>query len=326
MVLSLGDPCGIGPEVVAKAWQALKDRADLSFCVVGDAAVLAAQDVPVACVAAIEDAHLPFSQALPVLNRPLGQAAIAGQPEGAHAPHIIDWIKTGVSLCRSGKARALITAPIAKSVLYAAGFKFPGHTEYLAELCREGEIVPQPVMMLTAKNLRVVLATIHTPLSAVPAALSVDHLAALGRITDTALKRDFAITAPRLVMAGLNPHAGEEGTIGREEIDILRPAVTQLQAEGIDIKGPFPADTLFHDEARQGYDAVLCMYHDQGLIPLKTLDFWSGVNITLGLPIVRTSPDHGTGFNIAGRGMARPDSLIAAIQAADQISQNRSGL
>lgn len=325
LVVSLGDPCGIGPEVVAKAWQALKNQGNLDFCVLGDAAVLAAQGVPVTPVTAVKEARLCFASALPVLDRRLSQAAIAGQPDSAHAPHIIDWIKTGVGLCLSGEARALVTAPIAKSVLYTAGFKFPGHTEYLAELCRDGDVVPQPVMMLTAKDLRVVLATIHTPLSAVPAELSIDHLVALGRITHAALRRDFAIAEPRLVMAGLNPHAGEDGTIGREEINILRPAVAQLHAEGIEISGPYPADTLFHDEARRGYDAALCMYHDQGLIPLKTLDFWSGVNITLGLPIVRTSPDHGTGFNIAGQGIARADSLIAAIETADRISQNRSG-
>jgi len=179
-------------------------------------------------------------------------------------------------------------------------------------------------MMLTAKDLRVVLATIHTPLRKVASSLTVAGLVELARITHEALIGDFGIAAPRLAMAGLNPHAGEDGTIGHEEIDILRPAAAQLQNESISIQGPFPADTLFHDEARAGYDAALCMYHDQGLIPLKTLDFWGGVNITLGLPIVRTSPDHGTGFNIAGKGIARVDSLLAAIRAADEISRNRA--
>ena len=322
--MSLGDPCGIGPELAAKVWTSLRDQTGLAFCVIGDAALLAAQDVPVLRVADVSEAHAHFAHALTVLDMPLSAPAVVGQPDSAHAPHIIEWIKVGVDLCLSGQARALVTCPIAKSVLYATGFKFPGHTEYLAELCRDGDTVPTPVMMLTAKDLRVVLATIHTPLRAVSAALSIEGLVELARITHTSLIRDFAIPHPRLVMAGLNPHAGEDGTIGREEIDILKPAINQLQNESVNIQGPFPADTLFHDEARADYDAALCMYHDQGLIPLKTLDFWGGVNITLGLPIVRTSPDHGTGFDIAGKGIARADSLLAAIRAADDISRNRT--
>ena len=322
--MSLGDPCGIGPELAAKAWTSLRDQTGLAFCVIGDAALMAAQGVPVVAIDDIAETHAHFASALPVLDLPLSAPVIAGQPDSAHAPHIITWIKAGVDLCLSGQARALITCPISKSILYTAGFKFPGHTEYLAELCREGDTVPTPVMMLTAKDLRVVLATIHTPLSAVPAALSIEGLVELARITNAALIRDFAIAAPRLVMAGLNPHAGENGTIGREEIDVLKPAISQLQNESIDIHGPFPADTLFHDEARSGYDAALCMYHDQGLIPLKTLDFWGGVNITLGLPIIRTSPDHGTGFDIAGKGVARADSLLAAIRTANDISRIRT--
>jgi 4-hydroxythreonine-4-phosphate dehydrogenase len=322
--MSLGDPCGIGPELAVKAWTSLRDQTGLAFCVLGDAALLAAQGVPIVRVADLFETAAHFAHALPVLDMPLSAPVIAGKPDSLHAPHIIDWIKAGVGLCLSGQARALITCPIAKSVLYATGFRFPGHTEYLAELCRNGDIVPTPVMMLTAKDLRVVLATIHAPLSAVPAALSIEGLVELARITNAALMRDFAIKQPRLVMAGLNPHAGEDGAIGREEIDILRPAINQLQNESINIRGPFPADTLFHDEARTGYDAALCLYHDQGLIPLKTLDFWGGVNITLGLPIVRTSPDHGTGFNITGKGIARADSLLAAIRAADDISRNRA--
>lgn len=324
LVLSLGDPSGIGPELTVKAWRALKDQAGLAFCVIGDARSLRDLDAPVAVIEDVDLASDIFEEAIPVLDQPLDIHAIPGKPDAAHARHIIGWIRTGVELCRAGKARGLVTAPIAKSVLYSAGFKFPGHTEYLAELCREGDGPAQmPVMMLTARDLRVVLATIHLPLKDVPQALSVDSVTEVARITYAALKRDFALVAPRIAMAGLNPHAGEDGTIGREEIEILIPAAERLRAEGIDVRGPLPADTLFHDEARAGYDTVLCMYHDQGLIPLKTLDFWSGVNITLGLPIVRTSPDHGTGFAIAGTGQARPDSLIAAIHAADTISRNR---
>ncbi len=325
LVISLGDPCGIGPEVVAKAWQALRSEPGLAFAVLGDANTLAAQGVAVARIADPAEACTHFANALPVLDRPLSQPAIPGQPDTAHAPHIIDWIRAGVSLCRQGSARGLVTAPIAKSVLYQTGFAFPGHTEFLAELCRPDNDAeaPQPVMMLTAQDLRVVLATIHLPLAQVPAALSGGHLARLAHITRDALIRDFSIDTPRLVLCGLNPHAGEDGTIGREEVDLLAPLVAELQAEGMDIRGPYPADTLFHEEARRGYDAAVCLYHDQGLIPLKTLDFWGGVNITLGLPIVRTSPDHGTGFNIAGKGVARADSFINAVRAADTISRNR---
>ena len=332
--MSLGDPAGTGPELAAKAWQALRDDdscdSGLAFAVIGDATLLTQQGIPVARIDDAEETAVVFPEALPVLDRPLSAAVTPGKPDTAHSRHIVAWIREGVALCKAGKARALVTCPIAKSVLYATGFKFPGHTEYLAELCKDAEgIVPHPVMMLTApdaanaSDLRVVLATIHLPLAEVPAAVSTPLLVQLARITHDALIRDFGIDAPRLAMAGLNPHAGEDGTIGREEIDILRPAVTALQNE-IDVCGPFPADTLFHEEARRGYDAVLCMYHDQGLIPLKTLDFWGGVNITLGLPIVRTSPDHGTGFAIAGRGVARADSLINAIRAADRIAANRS--
>lgn len=324
LVVSLGDPCGIGPEIVAAAWATVRHDRGLAFCVVGDAGVMADQGVPVGVIAHPSEAPGVFGVALPVIAHPLAVRPVAGQPNPAHAPHIIDWIKSGVGYCRYGSARGLVTAPIAKSVLYASGFSFPGHTEYLAELCRHGDApAPMPVMMLAAKDLRVVLATIHTPLAQVAARLSGEDVAQLTRITHAALIRDFNIDAPRLVMAGLNPHAGEDGAIGREEIDVLAPLVASLQAEGIDIRGPYPADSLFHDEARQGYDAAVCMYHDQGLIPLKTLDFWGGVNITLGLPIVRTSPDHGTGFGIAGQGVARADSFINALRMADTISRNR---
>lgn len=331
IVVSLGDPCGIGPEIVASAWQAVRNTPDLAFCVLGDANVLNRQGVAVARIDAPFEAREAFGSALPVIHLPLSEPAVPGSPSSAHAPHVIEWIERGVEYCLMQQARALVTAPIAKSVLYEAGFTFPGHTEFLAELCRSDESAeaPLPVMMLTApdvknnSHLRVVLATIHTPLAEVAKALTRTHLDQLVRITHGALVRDFALAAPRLVMAGLNPHAGEDGTIGREEVDILRPAVNDLQAASIDIQGPFAADSLFHEDARKGYDAAVCMYHDQGLIPLKTLDFWGGVNITLGLSIVRTSPDHGTGFGIAGKGIARADSFINALRAADEISRNR---
>lgn len=323
--VSLGDPCGIGPEIVAAAWRTVRSDASLAFCVIGDAATLAAQGVPVHLIDQAGETTAVFAGALPVLNRPLSQPAIPGQPDAVHAPHIIDWIEQGVALCLSGDARALVTAPIAKSVLYGAGFRFPGHTEFLAELCRPDGAAeaPTPVMMLAAKDLRIVLATIHLPLRDVAGALSGEDLMRLTRTTHDALIRDFGVDAPRLAVCGLNPHAGEDGTIGREEVDIIRPAVEALQNESLLVSGPWPADSLFHDDARRTYDAAVCMYHDQGLIPLKTLDFWGGVNITLGLPIVRTSPDHGTGFAIAGKAQARADSFINALRQASAIAANR---
>jgi 4-hydroxythreonine-4-phosphate dehydrogenase len=250
---------------------------------------------------------------------------VAGQPSPAYAPQVIRWIETGVGLALSGAVSGLVTAPIAKAPLYDAGFKFPGHTEFLAELtaAERFEGARGPVMMLAAGDLRATLVTIHTAIAKVPAALSVERIVNGGLVTAQALRRDFGIAAPRLAVAALNPHAGEGGALGREEIEIIEPAVRALKDLGVDAFGPAPADSLFHPAARLRYDGVLCMYHDQALIPVKMLDFWGGVNITLGLPIVRTSPDHGTGFDIAGRGLARPDSLIAAIKLAREIAARR---
>lgn len=331
LVLSLGDPCGTGPELVHKAWAALRSQTDYAFAVLGDADLLASLG-PVWPIHDLSETIAAFPDGLPVLDRPLSAPARPGQPDPVHAPHITGWIREGVALCLSGAARGLVTAPIAKSVLYATGFAFPGHTEYLGDLTADTPYpgTRGPVMMLTAPDaandsaLRVVLATIHIPLSEVKAHLSAETVRTLAHVTHEALIRDFGVAKPRLVLAGLNPHAGEDGTIGREEVDLLQPLVATLRTEGLDISGPLPADTLFHAEARRTYDAALCLYHDQGLIPLKTLDFWGGVNITLGLPLVRTSPDHGTGFAIAGKGIARPDSLINAIRAAHDISLNRA--
>jgi 4-hydroxythreonine-4-phosphate dehydrogenase len=261
-----------------------------------------------------------------VLDIPLQAPVVSGKPSSAHAPQVIRWIETGAGLALSGAVAGLVTAPIAKAPLYDAGFAFPGHTEFLAELTHVGERQPPhgPVMMLAARDLRATLVTIHTPLAAVPAALSIEAIVNAGRVTVEALRTDFGIAAPRLAVAALNPHAGEGGALGGEEAAIIEPAVQALRALGIDVRGPAPADSLFHAEARTTYDAVLCMYHDQALIPVKMLDFWAGVNITLGLPIVRTSPDHGTGFDIAGRGLARADSLIAAIRLAAEIAERRA--
>lgn len=329
LALTLGDPAGIGPEIIVKAWQALRDHGP-AFFVVGDARALTSatgvERVPVRAISTPDETLDAFPTALPVLDLPLQTAAVPGRPESASASSVIRWIETAVGLALSGTVRAVVTAPIAKAPLYQAGFTFPGHTEFLGDLTASVAFdgARGPIMMLTAGDLRVTLVTVHTPLARVPGQLTVDGIVKAALVTAQALKRDFGIAAPRLAVAGLNPHAGENGGIGHEEIDIVAPAVTALQALGIDARGPYPADSLFHPEARTRYDAVVCLYHDQALIPVKMLDFWGGVNITLGLPIVRTSPDHGTAFDIAGRGVARPDSLIAALHAADQIAGRRS--
>ncbi len=329
LALSLGDPAGVGPEIVAKAWTALRDGGP-PFVVVGDRDVVAAA-MPVRAggevrrVSSPLEAKAVFADALPVLDLPLVSPVVSGQASTAHAGAIIRWIETAVGLALSGAVSGVVTAPIAKAPLYAAGFGFPGHTEFLAELTAgaayEGE--RGPVMMLAAAGLRTVLVTIHQPLRQAIAHLSSDAIVKVGRTTAEALRRDFGIAEPRLALAGLNPHAGEGGTIGREEVEIINPAAARLRALGIDCPDAKPADSLFHAEARATYDAAICLYHDQALIPVKTVDFWGGVNATLGLPIVRTSPDHGVGYDIAGRGYARPDSLIAAIRMAAEMASRR---
>ncbi len=328
LALSLGDPAGIGPEIIVKAWNALRAEGP-QFMVVGDHDALNAASGRIGAVRRVgspQEAAAIFADALPVLDLPLLCPVVAGKPDSAYAASILRWIETGAGLALSGAVSGLVTAPIAKKPLYEAGFSFPGHTEFLAELTSSAAYpgVRGPVMMLTAQDLRVALATIHLPLGEAIAGLTTDRIVEVARITAEALKQDFGIARPRLALAGLNPHAGEGGAIGREEIEIVNPAAERLRAEGIDISDARPADTLFHAEARRGYDAVVCLYHDQALIPVKTVDFWGGVNITLGLPIVRTSPDHGVGYDIAGRGHARPDSLIAAVRAAAEIAANRA--
>jgi 4-hydroxythreonine-4-phosphate dehydrogenase len=261
-----------------------------------------------------------------VLDIPLRSPVVAGQPSATAAPAIIRWIETAVGLALSGSVSGLVTAPIAKAPLYEAGFGFPGHTEFLGELTAAASYqgARGPIMMLAVDGLRTTLVTVHEPLAKVSALLSVEKIVNAGLVTAQALRRDFGIEAPRLAVAGFNPHAGENGTIGREDADIIAPAVEALRAAGVAAAGPTPADSLFHEAARAKYDAVVCMYHDQALIPVKMLDFWGGVNLSLGLPIIRTSPDHGTAFDIAGRGLARPDSLIAAIRMASEIAQRRA--
>jgi 4-hydroxythreonine-4-phosphate dehydrogenase len=293
--------------------------------VVGDAAALAAAGAPVAAIGCARDAAAAFGRALPVLDQPLASPARLGHPSAASARQVVQWIETAVALALAGEAAAVVTAPIAKASLYEAGFAYPGHTEFLGALTEAAPLAGArgPVMMLAAADLRVALVTVHAPLAQVPELVTLERIVHAGLVTAQALTRDFGIAAPRIAVAGLNPHAGEGGAIGREEIEVVRPAVEALQAAGVDARGPAPADSLFHPAARATYDAALCLYHDQALIPVKMLDFWGGVNLTLGLPIVRTSPDHGTAFDIAGQGLARPDSLIAAIRMAAEIAERR---
>ncbi len=279
-----------------------------------------------ATIACAAEAAGRFADALPVLDLPLPAPATPGRPSVVAAPCVIRWIERAVELALAGEAAGVVTAPIAKATLYEAGFAHPGHTEFLGALTEASPMAGErgPVMMLAAADLRVALVTVHAPLARVPALVNLPRIVHAGLVTAQALRRDFGIPNPRLAVAGLNPHAGEGGAIGREEIEVVGPAVEALRAAGVDARGPSPADSLFHPAARAGYDAALCLYHDQALIPVKMLDFWGGVNLTLGLPIVRTSPDHGTAFDIAGRGVARPDSLIAAIRLAAQIAERRA--
>jgi len=314
LALTIGDPAGIGPEITCKAWQALRNSGECFFVIADpvfypDAALI---DSP-------SQAAKHFARALPVL--PIDCVPIApGKPDVGTASTLIKSIDMAVKFAMGGQACGVVTNPISKEILYKSGFDHPGHTEYLAHLTGGAK----PVMMLCAQDLRVALLTIHIPLQDVPAAITGDAITRTAKILHTALRTDFGIKTPRIAMTGLNPHAGEDGALGRAEIEILNPAATKLRAQGIDISDARPADTLFHAEARRSYDAVLAMYHDQGLIPVKTLDFHGGINTTLGLPIIRTSPDHGTAFDIAGRDIARPDSLIAAIKAARAISDWRA--
>ena len=321
--MSMGDPAGVGPAITVQAWKALRNEPDVAFYVVG-APGLYSPHCPVTEIATPGETGSAFADALPVL--PVGSLPEIrpGTPEPAAAPAIIAAIETGVAHALSGEAAGLVTNPINKALLYEAGFRHPGHTEFIAELCKRATGTPaRPVMMLTGGGLRVALATIHQPLASVPGSLSREGLVELGTIVDAALKSDFGILRPRIAFSGLNPHAGEGGAIGREEIDIINPAADLLRSQGVDISNARPGDTVFAEALSGTYDAVIAMTHDQGLIPVKTLDFWGGVNMTLGLPIVRTSPDHGTGYDAAARGDARPDSLIAAIRAAALVARNR---
>jgi 4-hydroxythreonine-4-phosphate dehydrogenase len=308
VALSCGEPAGIGPEIAAKAWEAI--GAEVPFFWIGDPRHLPPGTEWVGIDAPAEAAG---QTVLPVLHHAFAAPQAPGVPVAANAAGVISAIERGVALVRAGQAAALCTAPIHKQALQdGAGFAFPGHTEFLAHLAGDADVV----MMLASPLLRVVPATIHVPLSQVPRALTPAALERVVRITAAGLATRFGIDAPRIAVAGLNPHAGEGGKIGTEEVDWIGPLVARLAAEGLDITGPLSADTMFHAAARQRYDVAICMYHDQALIPIKTLDFDGGVNVTLGLPFLRTSPDHGTAFDIAGKGLANPASLIAALRLA----------
>ena len=327
LALTLGDPAGIGPDITLLAFAARNGEAIPPFVLLGDADVLAARaealglSVPIVSVATAREAADRFAEALPVLPIDVAAPVTAGRPDIAAMPAVKQSIERAVDLVRKGEARAVVTNPVSKSLLYQAGFTFPGHTEYLADLAGGDAGPPLPVMMLVAGPFKVVPITIHIPLKDVPHALTRELILETIKITNEDLRRFFGYVRPRLAVSGLNPHAGEDGSLGTEEIDIIAPAIAAARAEGIDVTGPYPADTLFHAAARERYDAALCMYHDQALVPFKTLAFEEGVNVTLGLPFVRTSPDHGTAFDIAGTGQANPRSLIEALRLADAMSR-----
>ncbi|WP_430440591.1 4-hydroxythreonine-4-phosphate dehydrogenase PdxA [Shinella sp.] len=326
LALTMGDPAGIGPDITLALWSARRALSLPPFLFIGDAAVLRTRaaalgiDVTVA-LAEPETATALFPDALPVLVCDCTVPAVAGSPDSRNAAAITGAIETAVTLTFAGRTAAVVTNPIAKAVLYDAGFGFPGHTEFLADLAaRKTGRQALPVMLLAGPKLRSVPVTIHIPLKDVPDMLTEELIVETATITERDLRQRFGIARPRLALAGLNPHAGEGGALGLEDGAIVRPAVERLQAAGIDAVGPLPADTMFHDAARATYDVALCMYHDQALIPAKALGFDDSVNATLGLPFIRTSPDHGTAFSLAGKGIAKPDSLLAALRLAHDLA------
>jgi 4-hydroxythreonine-4-phosphate dehydrogenase len=326
LALTLGDPAGIGPDITLLAWQARAAEAIPPFVWLGDPDTLAARAnqlnlaVRIETVADAPEAGGRFAEALPVLPLTVARPVVPGRPDETNAAAVQHSIEHAVSLVLAGAARAVVTNPVSKALLYRAGFGFPGHTEFLASLAASAGPVPLPVMMLVADDLRVVPVTIHIPLQDVADALSQELIVSTLLTTARDMRRYFGLTLPRLAITGLNPHAGEDGTLGREDIEIITPAIEDARAKGLTVTGPHPADTLFCAEARKGYDAAIAMYHDQALIPFKTLAFERGVNVTLGLPFLRTSPDHGTAFALAGTGRVSPRSLIEALRLADAMA------
>ncbi|PBB84292.1 4-hydroxythreonine-4-phosphate dehydrogenase PdxA [Mesorhizobium sp. M3A.F.Ca.ET.174.01.1.1] len=328
LALTVGDPSGVGPEIAIAAWRAGDSAGVPPFYLLADPALMEARARAIGAKVALTEtlpaqAAQHFARTLPIVPLEARHLDRPGQPQTGNAAGTIEAIDRAVADCLAGRAAAVVTCPIAKKPLYDAGFRFPGHTEYLAHLAsRHTGAEATPVMLLAGPELRTVPVTIHIALAEVPKVLTSEMIIVTARITAADLKSRFGIARPRLAIAGLNPHAGEGGAMGAEDIAIVQPAVEALRAEGIDAVGPLPADTMFHPRARALYDAALCMYHDQALIPAKTLAFDEAVNVTLGLPFIRTSPDHGTAFDIAGKGLARADSLIAALKLARRLADS----
>ena len=328
LALTLGEPAGIGPDITIAAWLRRNELKLPAFYLLGDEALIARRatalgtDVKIARVRA-EEAVAAFPDALPVVSTGEIATAEPGRPDDSSGPAALASIRQAVADVRKGRASAVVTNPIAKSVLYRAGFRHPGHTEFLAELAAHDGRAPQPVMMLWSPQLAVVPVTVHASLRDALAQLSSELIVSTVRIVAAELKARFGVSRPRIAISGLNPHAGEDGSLGHEEQTIVTPAIKILRNEGIEARGPLPADTMFHDTARKTYDCAVCMYHDQALIPIKTLAFDDAVNVTLGLPFIRTSPDHGTAFDIAGTGKANPASLIAALQLANRMAASQ---
>lgn len=322
LAVTLGDPAGIGPEIIADAWKRRHTDDVPAFFAIGPISALQGFSVPIHPIdqSCLHEAIALFENYLPILPT-LDCPTQPGLPQSAGAQAALAALELGVEVTASGRATGLVTGPVSKANLYSIGFHWPGQTEFIAE--RTGVNAPDAVMMLAGLTMRTVPLTIHMPIAEVPGALTSQLIINKARITARALQTDFGISEPRLAVAGLNPHAGESGSIGQEELTIIAPALTQLKSEGINVEGPFAADGLFSPHSRDKYDAILCMYHDQALIPIKALDFDQGVNITLGLPIIRASPDHGTAFDIAGKGIARSNAMIAALRLAHFCSINR---
>lgn len=329
LALTLGEPAGIGPDITIAAWLRRRELNLPAFYLLGDEAVITRRakalgvDVRIASVSPGE-ADAAFTDALPVVATGERATAVPGTPDASSAPAALASIRQAVADVREGRASAVVTNPIAKSVLYRAGFRHPGHTEFLAELAADGGRVPQPVMMLWSPRLAVVPVTIHVALRDALAELTSALIVSTVRIVAAELTSRFGIARPRIAVSGLNPHAGEDGSLGHEEQTVIAPALKTLRSDGIEAKGPLPADTMFHEAARNTYDCAVCMYHDQALIPIKTVAFDDAVNVTLGLPFIRTSPDHGTAFDIAGTGKANPASLIAALELASRMATSGS--
>jgi len=323
IAVSIGDPAGIGPEILAKAWLQ-RDRERLApFFAIGDSrSITAVWDGPLRRIGAPDEARGCFGEALPIMEVEDAGEIAPGEPNMPGARCAIASLEIAVGLARENAVSAIVTGPVAKAALYAAGFTHSGQTEFVAERC--GVAPGNVAMMLAGPTLRTVCITTHVPLAEVSSLLSVELVVSRARVAAKGLQRDFGIDVPRLALAGFNPHAGEGGALGREEIEILIPALEQLREEGVDIVGPLAADTMFHPRARSRYDAALCTYHDQALIPLKTLHFDEGVNMTLGLPIIRVAPDHGTAFEIAGENRAEPGATVAAIRMAWECAERRA--